>query len=74
MVDKNDKPKVIKIDRDKCIQCGGCCAVCPFRALVLKAGTTVEWDPEKCKRCGLCIKACPANAISFEEKKEGEDE
>jgi NAD-dependent dihydropyrimidine dehydrogenase PreA subunit len=65
--------KIIVIDKEKCIQCGGCCAVCPRRALSLVGGNVVEWDENKCVGCGLCVKVCPANAIKIIEVDEDED-
>ncbi len=65
--------KKIIIDEEKCIRCGGCCAVCPKRALRLVGGAVVEWDEEKCARCGLCVRVCPANAIRLEGDKDAEE-
>ena len=58
----------VRADRDKCIYCGGCTAVCPVNALTLKE-TRIECDASKCTDCGLCIKFCPVGALS---KVEGE--
>jgi ferredoxin len=66
------KKKMIVIDHEKCIQCGGCAAVCPARALKLVSGSIIKWDPKKCTFCGLCVKACPANAITMVEVEEDE--
>ncbi|MFQ6056789.1 MAG: DUF362 domain-containing protein [Methanosarcinales archaeon] len=52
------------IDKEKCIRCGGCVAVCPVGALELKEN--IIHDKEKCTLCGLCEKACPVNAIKVE--------
>jgi len=57
-----------KIDREKCLKCGGCVSVCPFSALELRENG-IEWEREKCKYCGLCSKVCPVGAIKVEVKK-----
>ena len=53
---------VMRVDRDKCIKCGGCVAVCPVGALELLSGITC--DEKKCIKCRACIKFCPLGAIS----------
>jgi len=60
--------KKIIVDRDKCIGCGTCAALCPeafeldndFKAVV-KAGA----NPED-KNTEDAIKACPVEAITIE--------
>ncbi|MBN3033670.1 MAG: 4Fe-4S binding protein [Candidatus Saganbacteria bacterium] len=57
--------KEIKVDWDKCVQCGACVAICPTGALYVKDRKTMEvvFDPEKCIACELCIRPCPPRAI-----------
>ncbi len=58
----------VKINREKCMRCAGCTAVCPKNALELTdAGLMV--DPKLCIECGLCVRACPMSAISLPKKK-----
>jgi len=52
-----------KIDKDICIRCGTCMAVCPIAAVDFKDGD-YEIDPEKCKDCGVCAENCPVSCIS----------
>ena len=68
------------IDKDKCIECGRCVAVCPYSAIVksvrpcenaCKAGAiSVGKDKratinnDKCISCGACVYQCPFGAIS----------
>lgn len=68
------------IDRDKCIGCGKCKAVCPYDAISkherpcskacgINAIGTDEYgyakiDNEKCVSCGMCEVSCPFGAIS----------
>ena len=65
-----DLPWQIHWDKDKCVLCGQCAAVCPVRALELKAfrnsfyginqRTTLK---NSCIGCGMCTLVCPNNAI-----------
>jgi ferredoxin len=54
----------VKINRKKCIYCGGCVSVCPKDALNLKE-TMIEVDDKKCIDCKICIKFCPVEAINL---------
>ncbi|MBU5557661.1 MAG: 4Fe-4S binding protein [Candidatus Aenigmatarchaeota archaeon] len=50
------------LDKNKCLRCGGCVAVCPVGALELHVHP--EIDTKKCVLCGTCAKACPVSAIT----------
>ena len=50
------------VDKNKCLKCGGCVAVCPVGALELV--NFPEVDTKKCVLCGTCEKACPVSAIT----------
>jgi ferredoxin len=52
----------MKVDRRKCLYCGGCVGVCPAYALELKE-TLLAVDETKCTKCGICVKFCPVGAI-----------
>lgn len=58
-----------KIDREKCLRCGGCVSVCPVDALELTE-SGVKIDREKCIECGNCEKICPVGAIKLEDDDE----
>ena len=58
------KPKA-KVDRGKCLACGGCISVCPEDALTMYASKAVV-TKEKCISCAICIRTCPVGAISGE--------
>jgi L-aspartate semialdehyde sulfurtransferase ferredoxin len=58
--------KSILHDREKCIDCGACTAVCIPSALYLDEESTLNFDAEKCHACGHCIKACPMRAIDLD--------
>jgi len=53
----------MKVDRNKCIGCGTCAAVCPQDAISFEGGKA-KIDPEKCVKCGTCADVCPVRAIS----------
>ncbi|MCQ2507402.1 MAG: 4Fe-4S dicluster domain-containing protein [Dorea sp.] len=69
-----------EIDSDKCVKCGKCHDVCPYKAIVkrerpcanacgLGAITTDKHgramiDQKKCVSCGQCIVNCPFGAVS----------
>ncbi len=68
------------IDRDKCIKCGKCKAICPYDAIAKKMRpcasacgvNAIESDEhgravinnEKCVSCGQCMVSCPFGAIA----------
>jgi heterodisulfide reductase subunit A len=62
------EPIVSDIDKDKCIGCRLCSALCPYQAIEMikvdkrpKAQTVVA----SCKACGICASHCPTFAISM---------
>jgi len=57
--------KDIKVNWDKCTQCGACVSICPTDALYIKDRKTMEvaFDSDKCIACELCIRPCPPRAI-----------
>lgn len=52
----------MRVDRSRCLYCGGCVGVCPVLALELEE-TILTVDEGKCTRCGFCVKFCPVGAI-----------
>ncbi len=56
---------VWKINRDRCLRCGGCVGVCPVQALHLTENGVII-DEERCVECGNCEKICPVGAISLD--------
>lgn len=53
----------IKINKDRCVHCGACTAVCVVDALYLDKNAQLNFDSMKCLDCKLCVTACPARAI-----------
>jgi ferredoxin len=58
------KPKA-KVDRKKCLSCGGCISVCPQDAITMEGMKAFVID-EKCISCAICIRTCPIGAVSGE--------
>jgi NAD-dependent dihydropyrimidine dehydrogenase PreA subunit len=65
----------MRIDKDRCVCCGECIAVCPVEAIRLRkkdkaTGTKAyaEIDRDECVECGACFRynICPENAIEEE--------
>jgi len=66
---------LLKLDRQRCVGCDLCTAVCPQEAIELRPGVleagkliqrpTVDIDPAKCNFCGECMVVCPVNALSM---------
>ena len=65
-IDIHRMSEEIEMDRDRCVDCGACIAVCPVGALTINRYTAhVELDPDSCVACGMCVKACPRRAITL---------
>lgn len=56
----------IIVDKDKCIGCESCVAICPVGAITMQEGKA-RVDKDKCILCGACISECPVAALSKEE-------
>ena len=50
----------MKVDKNKCVDCGKCAKACKMAVDVTKTPNHTE-----CIRCGMCVRACPANAVRF---------
>ncbi len=53
------------VDKNKCIGCGTCGAICPVEAISFKDGKATI-DKKKCIHCGACEASCPVNAIKLD--------
>jgi ferredoxin len=60
------------IDRDKCVACGNCIAVCPMGAIYVDPAikrSTINYD--ECVECSTCLRnmsiVCPVAAFSLED-------
>lgn len=71
-INQEDKYKMIpQWEKDNCILCGECQAVCNFNA-VMKLGEAVMVFPELCHSCYACSELCPTNSLPMQQKKMGE--
>jgi Fe-S-cluster-containing dehydrogenase component len=61
------KQGVVMIDKNLCIGCLACVAVCPTGAMRYFPAEPV---PFKCVACGICVKACPKGALEIAEKED----
>ncbi|MBQ0002276.1 MAG: 4Fe-4S binding protein [Treponema sp.] len=58
----NSLTPVIKIDREKCVNCHRCIAVCPVKLCNDGTGDFIKINHDLCIGCGSCIKACEHGA------------
>ncbi|MGE4589131.1 MAG: FAD-binding protein [Acidaminococcaceae bacterium] len=56
----------ITVDRDKCVGCEACVAVCPVGAISMVEGKA-DINQDTCISCGACLSECPVEAISRDE-------
>jgi ferredoxin len=58
-----DKPDDgIRIDRETCVVCGACAAVCPTEALLVE-GLALVVVSGRCRPCGRAALVCPTGAL-----------
>ena len=53
---------MVKVNKDLCIGCGACVAVCPQAFELVKGKASVKSDKPKCIKDA--VEACPVGAIS----------
>ena len=59
-------PGQIRVDPDRCVDCGICTSLCPSGALSCAAPTwQLRFDAQRCLVCEQCIPSCPFEAISL---------
>ena len=56
--------KAVRVDRDRCFDCGACLSLCPTQALRFSRDYSLEVEEEKCVCCEACVPACPVRAIT----------
>ncbi|MCT0212001.1 4Fe-4S binding protein [Synechococcus sp. CS-1326] len=56
----------IRIDRERCVDCGLCTSVCPSGALAIGLPDwRLGFDAQRCLVCEQCIPSCPFEAINL---------
>ncbi len=56
----------LSIDRESCIGCEMCIAVCPHDVFLMEAKKVTIIDRDACMECGACARNCPVDAIRVE--------
>ena len=54
------------INKEKCIGCGTCVAICPVGAAVFDNDGKAKINKDICIRCGSCQAGCPVDAIDLD--------
>lgn len=54
----------LKLDRQVCIGCGLCVAVCPHGVFSVEEEKARILDLDCCMECGACARNCPVAALS----------
>jgi len=63
------EPIVSSVDQDKCIGCGICEYLCPYKAIAVfptDKGDRASTIVASCKGCGVCSSHCPMMAITMQ--------
>ena len=55
----------IRINKERCVGCGRCQAVCPGTLIVMEDKKAVMRYPKNCWGCVSCVKECRKGAIDF---------
>ena len=66
-IDVSPVKRVVKKDKDLCIDCGACVSICPVKAIVIEDDWTVDVNDTECVGCKLCTYSCPTKAIKVVE-------
>jgi ferredoxin len=53
----------VKIDRERCTECGSCIRACPVEAA--QGRVAGKLFPADCFSCARCLRVCPENAITY---------
>jgi MinD superfamily P-loop ATPase len=64
MFPRKPKRTTLSVDKDKCMLCGVCEAVCPKNAISVFQ-SQVEISKDRCSGCGECVGSCPVEAMKL---------
>jgi len=64
--DTTESKGMAEIKSGLCVKCLTCYRICPYRAVLLNPGLSV--DSPACEGCGICMAHCPRGAIQFDGK------
>ena len=53
------------IDKEACVGCGRCKAVCPSQAITGKKKKLHKINQKKCVKCGACLENCKFDAVKI---------
>jgi NAD-dependent dihydropyrimidine dehydrogenase PreA subunit len=56
----------LRYDKEKCVNCGMCIAVCPHGMFASGEKRATLKKPEACMECGACQLNCPTDAITVD--------
>ncbi len=59
------KKNQLKIDKEKCIECGLCEKKCPMDLPIVSYKESGQMSDRDCLKCSECINVCPNNALSW---------
>ena len=66
-IDVSPVKRVVKKDKELCIDCGACVSLCPVKAISVDEDWAVDVNDEECIGCKLCTYSCPTKAIKVVE-------
>ncbi len=58
-------PRLVFVDKEKCINCHACISVCPVKFCNDGSGDHVNVNPETCIGCGRCLHECTHGARHY---------
>jgi len=66
-IDVSPVKRVVKKDKELCIDCGACVSLCPVKAISVEKDWSVDVNDKECIGCNLCTYSCPTKAIKVVE-------
>ncbi|MFP4657203.1 MAG: mercury methylation ferredoxin HgcB [Desulfonatronovibrionaceae bacterium] len=56
----------LRLDKEKCVGCGQCVAVCPHAVFKVTNARAEIVDKDGCMECGACALNCPGKALDLD--------